>query len=77
MIRSLHAQNAFVGAEVDLDHHVLRGQLLQQRRRVVLIHDIDAVADALGVAQFNRLADVEAQALGRNEARAPVRRRAG
>jgi hypothetical protein len=36
---------------------------------IVLIHHVDAVADALGVAQFDGLADVEAQALGRNQAR--------
>jgi hypothetical protein len=35
---------------------------------VVFIHHVDAVADALGVAQLDGLADVEAQALGRDQA---------
>ena len=35
---------------------------------VVFIHHIDAVADALGVAEFDGLADVEAQAFGRDQA---------
>ena len=50
---------------------------LSRAVRIVLIHHVDAVADALGMARFNGLADVKAQALGRNEARQPVRPRAG
>jgi hypothetical protein len=68
VVGALDAQNAFVGAEVDLDHHVLLRQFLQQGRGVVLVHHVDAVADALGVAQLDGLADVEAQALGRHQA---------
>ena len=35
---------------------------------LVLVHDVDAVADALGVAELDGLADVEAEAVGRDEA---------
>jgi hypothetical protein len=35
----------------------------------VFVHDIDPVADAFGVAEIDGFADVEAKAVGRNEAR--------
>ena len=66
---ALDAQNAFVRAQVDLDHHVLLRQFLQQPRRIVLIHHIHAVPDAFGVAQLHRLPDVEAQPLRRHQPR--------
>ena len=69
MVRAFDAENSFVGAEVDLHHHVLPRHLLQQRRGVVLVHHVHAVADALGVPQLHGLANVEAQALGRHQAR--------
>jgi hypothetical protein len=68
VLAALDAENALVRAEVDFDHHVLLRQLLEQGRGVVFVHHVDAVADALGVSQLDRLADVEAQALGRDQA---------
>jgi len=67
MLVALDAQNALVGAQVDFDHDMLLSQLLQQLRCVVFIHNVDAVADALRMTQFNSLADVEAQTFGWDE----------
>jgi len=69
VIGAFYAQNAIVRAEIGLHHHVLRGHLLEQAGGIVLIGQIDAVADALGVAQLDGLADVEAQPIGRRQAR--------
>ena len=65
---ALDVEDAFVGAKVDFDHDVPGGELLEQGGGVVLIHDVDAVADALGVAELDGLADVEAKAFGRDKA---------
>ena len=42
------------------------GHLFQQRRSVVLIHHVDAVTDALGMALLHRLTNVKAQPLRRD-----------
>jgi len=66
MMVAFDAEDAFVGAEVDLDHDVVLSELFHQRGDVVFKHDVDAVTDAGGVAEFDGLADVEAEALGRD-----------
>ena len=48
-----------VARQAHLDEHVLRGHLGHQARRVGLRHDVEAVADALGVAGLDGGADVE------------------
>ncbi len=45
------------------------GELFQQRLRLVLIHDVDSMADAFGVSEIDCLPDVEAKAIGRDEAK--------
>ena len=35
---------------------------------IVLVHDVDAVADALGVAEVDGFADVKAEAVGGDQA---------
>ena len=36
--------------------------------RLILVHDVDAMADALCVSEIDSFANVEAKAIGRNEA---------
>ena len=62
------AEDAGVGGEVDLDHDVLVGHLFEERVGVVFVEHVDAVADALGVAEVDGFADVEAEAVGRDHA---------
>ena len=69
------AEDDVVGGEVDLDHDVAVGHLFEQRLRVVLVHDVDAVADAFGVAEVDGLADVEAEGRRVGPGRERVRRR--
>ncbi len=57
-----------VAGEVDFDHDVAVGHLLHELPGAVFKHDVDAVADALGVALFDGGADVEGEALGRDHA---------
>ena len=68
MIFAADAENHVVAGEVDFDHHVLRGHFLQQIVGAIFVHDVDAVADALGVGLFDGEANVAAEALGRNQA---------
>jgi len=58
-----HAQDQSVAGEVDFDQDVVIAHLFQERGRVRLIHDVDAVADSFRVAQVERFPDVEAQAV--------------
>ncbi len=69
MLRSLDAKDSFVRTKVDLDHHVLLRHLLEQCLRIVLVHHVDAVADALRVPVLDSLTDVEAKPFRRNEPR--------
>ena len=63
------AEDDVVRGEVDLDHDVAVGHLCEQQAwGSVFVHDVHAVADALGVAEVDGLADVEAEAGGRNKA---------
>ena len=62
------AKDDVVRGEIDLDHDVTLGHLLEQGLRVVLVQDGHAVPDAFGVAEIDGLADVEAEAGGRDEA---------
>jgi len=62
------AEDALIGTEVDLDHDVALGHFLEELLSVGFVESVDAVADAFGVAEFDGLTDVEAQALGRDEA---------
>ena len=64
MPRCGDAEDDVVRGEVDLDHDVAVGHLFQQRLRIVLVHDVDAVADAFGVAEVDGFADVEARPSG-------------
>jgi len=68
MVDSLHSENAFIGAEVDFDHHVLLRHLFQERLGIVFKHDVDAVTNALGVTELDGLANVEAETFRRYEA---------
>jgi len=68
VVVAFDAEDALVGAEVDFNHDVFAGHFAEKLRGVVLVHDIDAVADAQGVADFDGLADVEAEAFRRDEA---------
>ena len=45
------------------------GHFAQQPLGIVFVHDIDAMTDALGMAEFDGLADVETQSFGGNQAR--------
>src|ERR1017187_9442384 len=63
VVAALDSQYPLVGAEIDFDHHVLPGQLREQGRAIVLVHDVYPVTDALGVSPLERLADVEAKPL--------------
>ncbi len=69
VVGTLDAKDSFVGTEVDFDHHVLAGQLREQRRGVVFVHYVHAVANALGMAQIDGLANVETQTLRWHKAR--------
>ncbi len=66
MVVALDAEDDIVGGKVDFDHDVFGGELLEKLVRVILIHDVDTVADALGVAEIHCLTDVELQTMGRN-----------
>ena len=68
MILSGDAEDAVVGGEVDLDHDVALGELGEEGFWVALVHDVDAVADAFGVAEVDGFADVEAETGGRDKA---------
>ena len=68
VVVAFDAEDALVGAEVDFNHDVFAGHFAEKLRGVVLVHDIDAVAEALGVAELDGLADVEAEAFRRDEA---------
>ena len=62
------SENAGVGGEVDLDHDVLVGHLFKEGVWVVFVEDVNAVADALGVAEVDGFAYVEAEAFEWDEA---------
>jgi hypothetical protein len=64
----IDAEDDIVRGEVDFYHDVPVGHLLQEPVRSVLIHDVGTVADALGVAEIDGLADVEAETFGRDKA---------
>ena len=59
MIVAAHAENLIVRGQVDFDQHVARGHFFHQADGIFLEHDVDAVADALGVAAFDRGANVD------------------
>ena len=63
-----HAEDDVVGGEIDFGHDVTLGHFLEEGGGVVFIHDVDAVADAFGVAEVDGLADMEAETGGRDEA---------
>jgi hypothetical protein len=61
VVGALDAQDDVVAGQVDLDRHLVAGHPGQQGLGVVLVGDVDAVADAAGAGDLDRLADVEAQ----------------
>ena len=63
------AENHVVAGEVDLDQHALVGHGLQQLVRLVFVHHVDAVTDAIGSGLLDGKADVAAQALRRHQPR--------
>lgn len=69
MVLAGDAENVRVAGEVDLDQHVLRGHVLQELVRAVLIDDVHAMSDAIGFGLVYREAHMAAQSLRRHEAR--------
>ena len=66
---ALNAEDSIVAGQVDLDHDVFVRHLFQQIVGTVLVHHVHAMADAPRMAQFDGLADMEAKAAGRHQAR--------
>src|SRR5258708_3925725 len=69
MIFSAYAKNHVIACQTDFHHHMIRGHLLQERVRFILVYDVDAVADALRLRLLDSQANVAAQALVRNKSR--------
>ncbi len=69
MVVAANAENHVVAGQVDLDRDMAIAHFRQQAGGVLLIHDIHAMADSFGVPQFDGLADMKAQPIGRHEPR--------
>jgi len=69
MIFSAHTENHVIAGQTNFHHHVVRGHLLQERVRFILVHDVDTMADALRLRLLDGQANVATQALVRNNAR--------
>jgi hypothetical protein len=65
---ALDAEDDVVGGEVDFDHDVFGGHLLEEGGGGMFVEDVDAVADTLGMAEVDGFADMEAEAFGRHHA---------
>src|SRR6266851_3901814 len=69
MIFSAYAKNHVIACQTDFHHHVIRGHLLQERVRFILVHDVDTVTNAFRLRLLDSQANVAAQALVGNKAR--------
>ena len=69
MIHAADAEDYIVAGEADFQHDMFCSHLLQESVRLILVHDVDAVADAFGVSDFHGQADVAAEAFVGNEPR--------
>jgi len=58
MILGGNSENALVAGEIDFHEDVFCGHVFEKRVRFVFVQDVHAVADALGMAEFDGLADV-------------------
>ncbi len=65
-----NAENQIVTAEIDFHHDVALLHFIEQLIRAPFIHDVDAVADAFGVTEFDGfLSDGIAQIIERHQVR--------
>lgn len=71
---SRDAQDVVVAGEIDLDQHALVGHVVQQRRGLVLVHDIHPVADAVGLGLLNGVPDMATKPFGRHQPRRKLAR---
>ena len=68
MLRSRDAENQIITRQTDFDHHVTLGHFFQEFKRFALVHDIHAVTDSLGARDYDRVAYVKCQTVGRHNA---------
>ena len=68
MIVAADAEDQVVRGQGDFDQHVALSHFMEQGDGIFFVHHGNAVADALGVAAFDRGANVEREIFGRNEA---------
>ena len=69
MLFAADAENDVVAGEVDFDQHALVRHVLQQLVRTVFVHDVHAMADAVGSGLLHRKPDMAAQAFRRHQPR--------
>ena len=69
MILAFDAKDHVVAGEVDLDHHTLGRHVIHQLVWPIVLHDIDAMPDAIGPGDFDGEPHVAAETLRRHEAR--------
>ena len=72
MVGTLDAKNSLIRAQVDLHHHMHLRQLFHQPLRVVLIHHVHPVPNALRMSPLHRLADMEPKPLRRHQPRSQL-----
>ena len=60
MVDAFDAENDVVGREIDFDHDMFRGHFAKQAGGIILIENIDTMADALRMSQLDGFADVKA-----------------
>ncbi len=68
MIFASDAEDDVVAGEIDFDHDVLRGHFPEEFVGAFFVHDVNTVADALGMGLFNGQTNVAAQAFVGHEA---------
>ena len=61
VIVAADAEDEVVAGERDFDHDVIFRHRVHQLVRILLVHDVHAVADAFGVAEFDGPVDVAAE----------------
>ena len=76
MVRAGDVQDDVVRGQIDLDHDVLRGHLVQQTERIVFVEHVNAMTDALRVAEVDGLANMKAEACRAAPCPAQAHRRA-
>jgi hypothetical protein len=67
VVLTLDTEDGRIARQVDLDEHVVARHALQQRRRILLERDGDAMSDALRTRHLDGVADVEAHPLRRHQ----------